>query len=81
MSIPDSSATNKTGLLVNLSEIITLEILSLSSFFNIDVKSLILLSIFLLDPFLSFCLIPRLDISTLPLEIDLKSYFLYLLIF
>ena len=73
ISIPDSSATNKTGLLVNLFEIITSEILSLSSFFNTIVKSLILLSIFLLDSFLSFCLIPRLDISTLPLEIDLNS--------
>ena len=62
ISIPDSSATNKTGLLTSRSEIITSEILSLSSFFNNEVKSLILLFIFLLNSFLSFCLMPKLDI-------------------
>ena len=47
ISIPDSSATNNTGLLVNLFEMITSDILSLSSSFKRIAKLLILLFIFL----------------------------------
>ena len=70
MSIPASSATNKIGLFVNLSETITSEIVSLSSLLSILIKSLILLSIFL-SSFLVFS--PTLETSTFPLVIDLKS--------
>ena len=73
ISIPDSSATNNTGLLVNLFEMITSDILSLSSSFKRTAKLLILLFIFLSLSFLVALFSPTFDKSTLPFEMDLKS--------
>ena len=65
-----SSATNNVGLFVNRSDITTSEILSLSSFLRIFIKSLILVDLFSSffgAFFLSF------DKSTFPFDIDLNS--------
>jgi HSP90 family molecular chaperone len=81
MSIALSSATNNIGLLVNLSDIITFDILSLSSFFKTLIKSLILLTIsFLFSSFL-FDFSPTFERSTLPFDIDLNSTSLNLFTF
>ena len=74
MSIALSSATNNIGLFVNLSEINTSDILSLSSFLIMLIKSLILLFFLFVLSFFLFSL--RFAKSTFPLVIDLNRLLL-----
>ena len=71
ISTPSSSAININGLFVNLFEIITSVIFSLSSFFKTLIKSLILVSLFI-SLFLILLSDLNLERSTLPLVIDLN---------
>ena len=70
--MPDSSATNKTGLFVNLFDIIVSDILSLSSLFKIFIKLLILLVILSLLSTVSLLFLFNFEMSTLPLVMDLN---------